>query len=286
MKYYVVDAFAEEPFRGNPAGVCVVGEPISAELMQRIAYENNLSETAFVTPRGDAYDLRWFTPSLEIDLCGHATLGTAYVVSNFVQPGAERMGFNTRSGRLEVTRRGEFFFLDFPSRLPQPVDAPAALAAALGLDGSADLDGVDRAPMEAYAQRDLLVVMQSEREVRALEPNYSVMAQMSDYMGVIVTAPADSPGVDFVSRFFAPRAGVNEDPVTGSSHTELIPFWARRLGKATLVAEQVSRRGGTLWCENAGARVIIGGKATLYMIGEILPAGGLPAHDGGRVAHA
>ncbi len=277
MKYYVVDAFADEPFRGNPAGVCVVEEPISAELMQKIASENNLSETAFVAGSGDTYELRWFTPSMEIDLCGHATLGTAYVVSNFVEPGAERMSFSTRSGLLKVVRRGDEYFMDFPSRPPRSVEAPAALTDALGLG---------RTTLETYAQRDLIVVVESESCVRAIDPDYVVMAQIPEYLGIAVTARADSCGVDFVSRFFAPRVGVNEDPVTGSSHTELIPFWAARLGKSTLVAQQLSRRGGMLLCEQAGERVVIGGRAALYMIGEILPCSSRPARDGRRIGSA
>lgn len=272
MRYYVVDAFTDEPFRGNPAGVCVLDEPIGAELMQSIACENNLSETAFVVRGDGAYDLRWFTPSVEVDLCGHATLGTSYVVSRFVSPGAERMTFNTRSGLLQVERRGDLFVMDFPSRMPAAVEAPGALSAALAL-------GPGVAPVEVHASRDLLVLLETEAQVRALSPDYGAMAQIPDYLGVIVTAPADSPGVDFVSRFFAPRAGVNEDPVTGSSHTELIPFWARRTGRQKLLAHQVSRRGGVLWCENLGPRVAIGGKAVLYMAGEILL-------DGGRARHA
>ncbi len=255
MKYYIVDAFSDTLFKGNPAGVCLPDKPLSDEQMQSIAFENNLSETAFVTEQDGAYSLRWFTPSVEIDLCGHATLASTYVLS-LLNPGIDRFVFQTKSGLLTVMRSGEDFFLDFPSRLPVPCDKPHTLEDALGVD-----------VIETHSARDLLVVLKSQSAVLAAKPDFKLIKHMNVH-GVIVTAKGDD--VDFVSRFFAPSVGVNEDPVTGSAHCTLIPFWSKRLGKKEMTARQLSQRGGSLRCVDEGERVSIGGKAVLYLQGEIM----------------
>ena len=258
MKYYVVDAFAEKVFEGNPAGVCVLEEWIDREVMQKIAAENNLSETAFVVKRDKEgeYDLKWFTPKAEIDLCGHATLGTAYIVSNYVDEGIEKMKFETLSGILEVNRKGELYEMDFPSRMPEDINPIE------------DIEGVMGAkPIEMSLSRDLFLVFETEDEVRNLEPDFSKMLQMEKGLGVIATAKGKD--VDFVSRCFFPKLGVNEDPVTGSAHSSLIPYWSRKLNKRELVARQLSKRGGMLYCTEEGDRVKISGKAVLYLIGDI-----------------
>jgi predicted PhzF superfamily epimerase YddE/YHI9 len=254
---YQLDAFTDRPFAGNPAAVCPLETWLPEATMQAIAAENNLSETAFFVREGERYGLRWFTPASEIDLCGHATLATAHVVFRFLAPGTRRVVFRTeKAGVLEVTSEGELLALDFPSRPPDPCEAPPALGRGLG-----------RAPEAVLAARDYLAVYGSAREVEALEPDFKLLAQL-DRFAVIVTAPGEN-GVDFVSRFFAPAMGVDEDPVTGSSHCTLIPYWAERLGKRRLEARQVSRRGGVLFCEHRGERVTIAGKVALYMTGNI-----------------
>lgn len=256
MKYFVVDAFAEHVFGGNPAGVCVLEKAIAPELMQSIAKENNLSETAFVYPEEDHYCLRWFTPADEIDLCGHATLGTAYVISNFVEKDAKIMHFHTKSGVLTVERKGDLFEMDFPSRMPEKIDA---------VENVADVIGIK--PVETHLSRDLIVVLESEKDVKNVQPDFAKMEQLDMGLCVVVTAKGEKE--DFVSRCFAPKLGVNEDPVTGSTHSTLIPFWAERLQKQNMVARQLSQRGGVLYCENAGERVKVSGKAVLYMVGEL-----------------
>lgn len=258
MKYYVVDAFTDAVFRGNPAGVCVLDEWLTDGAMQAVAAENNLSETAFVIPRDGYYGLRWFTPKTEVDLCGHATLGTSYVVSHFVDPGATAMRYRTNSGILTVTREGERFVMDFPSRVPKPVPKPAGLEKILGAD-----------PAETLLSRDLLVLLGSEEQVRGLRPDFDAMMGLAEGEGVIVTAKGEK--ADFVSRCFYPKFGVREDPVTGSAHCNLIPYWARRLNRTKMNAVQLSPRGGRLACELCGERVKIGGAAALYLTGEIVP---------------
>ncbi|NLK37914.1 MAG: PhzF family phenazine biosynthesis protein [Epulopiscium sp.] len=257
MKYYVVDAFTEEVFGGNPAGVCVLTESLSQEKMQKIASENNLSETAFVQQKDGYYDLKWFTPVSEIDLCGHATLATAFVISNFVELDAQRMEFHTLSGKLVVEKKKDLLEMDFPSRMPQKRGE---------LDMMAEILGV--MPKEVYLSRDWVVLLESEEEVRGLTPDFTKMRELKEGLGVIVTAKGNT--ADFVSRCFYPEMGVPEDPVTGSAHSNLIPFWAQKLGKEELLAYQLSARGGVLYCKNCGERVKISGKAVLYMIGEIL----------------
>ncbi len=255
MKYFIVDAFSDTLFKGNPAGVCLPDKPLSDEQMQSIAFENNLSETAFVSGQDGVYSLRWLTPSVEIDLCGHATLASTYVLS-LLNPGIDSFVFQTKSGQLTVTRSGEEFFLDFPSRPPVPCDKPHTLEDALGVD-----------VIETHSARDLLVVLKSQSAVLEVKPDFKLIKQM-DVHGVIVTVKGND--VDFVSRFFAPSVGVNEDPVTGSAHCTLIPFWSKRLGKKEMTARQLSQRGGSLRCVDEGERVSIGGKAVLYLQGEIM----------------
>lgn len=257
MKYYVVDAFADEVFKGNPAGVCVLDNPIDDSTMQKIAGENNLSETAFVVKKGNGYDLRWFTPKAEIDLCGHATLGTSYVISNYVDIGIENMTFNTASGALKVKRKGDLYEMDLPLREPQKIELSREIIS----------DVIGDYPAEIYLSRDLFVVLETEEQVEKLTPNFSKMIKLEKGSGVIVTAKGIN--VDFVSRCFYPKLGVNEDPVTGSAHSNLIPFWSSRLNKDVMVAKQLSARGGKLYCKIAGDRVKVSGKAVLYMIGNI-----------------
>lgn len=256
LPLYQVDAFADKPFAGNPAAVCPLERWISDELMQAIAAENNLAETAFFVPEGAGYGLRWFTPENEIDLCGHATLASAYVVFRYLQPQKPSVSFRTvKSGVLNVTRDGEVLSLDFPSWPAEPCAAPDELVAALG-----------RKPVALLARRDYMAVYEAVEDVLALRPDFAALGRLG--RAVIVTAPGRD-GIDFVSRFFAPCHGVDEDSVTGSSHCSLIPYWAERLGKTKLQARQVSRRGGVLSCSLNGDRVGIGGRAALYMTGTI-----------------
>lgn len=255
MKYYVVDAFANKVFEGNPAAVCVREEWLPDHLMQKIAIENNLSETAFAVKEGEDYRLRWFTPGGEIDLCGHATLATAYVITRFVEPGAVAVRFQTLSGQLIVTRNGELYELDFPSYELKQVPVTEEMAAAL-----------KARPVEAYLGRDLLCIMENEQQVFAANPDQSKLQQLE---GLLVHMSAQGTKYDCVSRSFAPKCGVQEDPVCGSGHCHIIPFWAERLRKNTLTARQASPRGGTLYCRYQGDRVALGGYAVLYAEGDI-----------------
>jgi len=256
LPYFQVDAFTSRPFAGNPAGVCLLDHWLPDSLLQAIASENNLSETAFLVPRGSDFELRWFTPKIEVDLCGHATLASAFVLFNQYQAIGDVVRFQSRrSGLLTVARRGDMLELDFPSRPPEPCRAPDRLVPALGAQ-----------PAEILRARDYLCVFENEAEIRALQPLFAELAAL-DLHATIVTAPGTD--CDFVSRFFAPAAGIDEDPVTGSAHCTLIPYWSRRLGKTRLSARQVSRRGGELFCRDAGERVGIGGHAVLHIRGEI-----------------
>lgn len=255
---YHVDAFTSRLFAGNPAAVCPLERWLDDTTLQRIGAENNLSETAFFVPEGEGYRLRWFTPAVEIDLCGHATLASAYVVFRFLDPARESVVFESRSGPLGVRRAGDLLEMDFPSRPPGAVEVSPALLPALG--------GPE--PVEVLAARDYLVVYESEEQVRALAPDFAGLKRV-DRFAVIATAPGTG-GADFVSRFFAPAQGIDEDPVTGSAHSTLVPYWSRRLGKKRLAARQVSARGGELECEDRGDRVAMAGQAVLFMQGTIL----------------
>jgi PhzF family phenazine biosynthesis protein len=257
MKYYVVDVFTEEHFHGNPAGVCLLEDWMEDDMMQKIAYENNLAETAFLVKKDGYYDLRWFTPEVEIDLCGHATLGSAYVLMNYADTTMNKAEFHTKSGILTVSREGDLYTMDFPARKPVPCEIPGTLEKALGAK-----------ILETQISRDLLVLLGSEKELADLQPDFSLLKQIDHVFGFIVTAKGEE--CDFVSRFFVPNAGINEDPVTGSSHTTLIPYWSERLTKSNMIAKQLSQRGGTLWCRDKGDRVEISGKAVTHLIGEII----------------
>jgi predicted PhzF superfamily epimerase YddE/YHI9 len=257
MKYdiYQIDAFTNEPFKGNPAAVVPFDEWPADEVMQDIALENNLAETAFVIRDGDNYGLRWFTPTVEMDLCGHATLATGYLLFEILGTDKRILRFQTRSGELTVEKAGNRYALDFPSRPALPAAPPAGL-----------FEAIRATPKEVLKSRDYLLVFESEAEVKALKPDIAALKSV-DAHGVIVTAAGETS--DFVSRFFAPAVGVDEDPVTGSTHCTLIPYWAERLGKNKLYARQVSSRGGELFCELRGDRVKIAGDAVIYLKGEI-----------------
>ena len=258
LPIYQVDAFADAVFGGNPAAVCPLERWLPEATMQSIAAENNLAETAFFVTRdgdGSAYDLRWFTPAAEIDLCGHATLASGHVVFTKLDPGRDVVTFHTRSGPLVVRREGARLAMDFPSRPPARSEANPALAQALGAT-----------PQEVWSSRDLMAVFPDEDQVRALTPSFERILALGVH-AVIVTAPGRT--VDFVSRFFAPLVGVPEDPVTGSAHCTLIPYWSARLGKKSLRARQISPRGGDLECEDQGERVRIAGRAIQYLEGTI-----------------
>jgi predicted PhzF superfamily epimerase YddE/YHI9 len=255
IPYYHVDAFTSTPFAGNPAGVCVLEAWLPDETMLGIAAENNLSETAFLVEGEGHYDLRWFTPVTEVDLCGHATLASAHVVFRHLGHTSPVVRFESKSGTLRVAREEQILVLDFPARPGERCDAPAAL-----------VEGLGREPVETYRARDYMAVFGTQAEIEALAPDMALLKEVVS-LGVIATAPGDE--VDFVSRFFAPTVGIPEDPVTGSAHCTLIPYWSARLGKQVLHARQVSARGGELYCQDAGERVRIGGRAVTYLTGEI-----------------
>ncbi len=254
-----VDAFAHQPFAGNPAAVCVLAEPVEERFMQLVAREMNLSETAFLIRRDDGFDLRWFTPRVEVKLCGHATLASAHVLwEEGHLPPAEPARFFTRSGVLTAARRDDWIELDFPARPPEAVTLPAELSSALGVE----LQWVGK------DEEDYLLEVDSEATVRAMQPDFARMENLSS-RGFIVTSRADSPELDFVSRFFAPAVGIPEDPVTGSAHCCLGPFWAERLGKSDLVGFQASERGGIVRVRPQGERVLILGQAITVLRGEL-----------------
>ena len=255
IQFYQIDAFTDRVFSGNPAGVCFLDRWLEDDILQSIAAENNLSETAFLVSIGNVYDLRWFTPKLEVDLCGHGTLASAFAVFEYVSPGVKRVDFQTKSGPLSVERQGDILTMDFPSRPPEPCPPPDHLAEILGIP-----------PLKTLRARDLLLVYEEEEQVLRLQPDFQRMAVL-DAFAVIVTAPGKNS--DFVSRFFAPKVGIPEDPVTGSAHCSLIPYWSERLGKKKLHAFQLSARGGELFCLDRGDRVSIGGKAVAFLSGII-----------------
>ncbi len=252
---YQIDAFTDHVFGGNPAAVCPLGEWIDDGLMQSIAEENNLSETAFFVKKGAQYEIRWFTPRVEIELAGHPTLAAAYVIFNYLDRKADKISFSSKSGELVITREGDLIKMNFPAMEPVETDNNELLDRALGLQ-----------PVELYRTRDYLAVYRSQGEVLSIKPDFGLLGQL-DCLGVIVSAPGER--VDFVSRCFAPSVGINEDPVTGSAHSTLVPYWAKRLKKDKLHALQLSRRGGELFCRYLGERIEISGKAVPYLKGMI-----------------
>ena len=257
IKIYQVDAFADQIFTGNPAAVCMLDQWLSDEIMQSIAAENNLAETAFVVPQENSFEIRWFTPSVEVDLCGHATLASAYVLFHDFNFNGNVINFHSpHSGELKVSRKDDLLFLDFPTDLLEEASCYEQIEKGIGIKASKIYKG----------KTDYIAILDTEELVTDLSPNLEEISKLNG-RGLIVTAQGKQ--VDFVSRFFAPQSGIDEDPVTGSAHTSLIPIWAKRLGKKDMVAKQLSDRGGTLYCEFNGARCSIGGNARLYMIGEI-----------------
>jgi PhzF family phenazine biosynthesis protein len=252
---YQIDAFSNHIFSGNPAAVCPLKEWLEDSLLQAIAQENNLSETAFFVPQGDGYHIRWFTPVAEVDLCGHATLATAFVIFNYFDTSSSHVSFHSKSGKLTVVKEVELLSMDFPSQPPVLCETPKEL-----------LDGIGREPLEVLCSEDYVAVFSSENDIIELNPDMAMLKKL-DLRGVIVTARGRN--VDFVSRFFAPKFGVNEDPVTGSAHCALTPYWANKLNKKDLHAYQVSQRGGELFCKDDGNRVIISGRAIQFMEGSI-----------------
>ena len=256
LPLYQIDAFTDRLFGGNPAAVVPLETWLPDATLQAIAAENNLSETAFFMREAAEYALRWFTPTVEVDLCGHATLASAHVIFDRLEPQRRKVAFRTeKAGTLTVTRQGEELAMDFPARPPHPVTAPSGLAAALGAP-----------PSEVLASRDYLAVYGRQADLAALRPDFAALARLD--AAVIVSAPG-ADGIDFVSRYFAPTYGIPEDPVTGSAHCTLIPYWAERLGRTQLRARQISARGGDLTCVFAGQRVTIGGRCATYLEGMI-----------------
>lgn len=258
MEYYVVDAFTDHVFSGNPAAVLLPERELPEETMGNIAMENNLSETAFAVKNGGGYDLRWFTPSGEIDLCGHATLAAAYVILNFQEPDLREVSFQTKSGPLTVRREGELYQMDLPALRPAPCPVSPQLIEALGVT-----------PVEVWKRRDFTVLLESESALRALTPDFAKLKALPEGLAVFVTAPSDDRRYDFVDRAFWPKMKIDEDPVCGSAHCNLAPYWSEKLGKTHLTAHQVSPRGGVLYLEDCGSRVKIAGQAALYAEGEL-----------------
>ena len=255
LPIYQVDAFTSKLFGGNPAAVCPLEYWLEDGILQSIAAENNLSETAFFVKKENYYELRWFTPETEVDLCGHATLASAYVIFNLLKSETEKIIFQTKSGKLEVTKRNNLLVMNFPSRKPVAAEITEGLIEAIG-----------KAPKGVLQSRDLLLLYETEEDVLSLQPDFALLKKI-DCFGYIATAKGNE--VDFVSRFFAPKEGINEDPVTGSAHSTLIPFWAERLGKNELLGRQISKRGGELFCKLLGDRVEIAGNGVLYLTGFI-----------------
>ena len=260
LNIYQVDAFTDKIFGGNPAAIVPLRHWIDEELMQKIAMENNVSETAFFVPSDNgseaSYDIRWFTPSLEIDLCGHATLASAYIIKTFLEPHVQEISFTTQKASvLKTFIKDGLYTLDFPARMPVATTAPQKLLQCLG----------NVATIEILKSRDFFVVLPDEEAVKNIEPDFSLMKELK--AGVIITAKGQT--ADIVSRFFYPAAGVDEDPVTGSAHCNIIPYWSEKLGTSKIFARQLSKRGGDLWCEYRGDRVLMSGNCVLFMTGEI-----------------
>jgi PhzF family phenazine biosynthesis protein len=257
ISIYQADAFTNRLFGGNPAAICPLDEWLPDETMQKIAAENNLAETAFFVKNDLGFQLRWFTPELEIDLCGHATLASAHIIFTELGYKGNTINFETvKAGNLIIQKDGDKYVMDFPSRPPIPIELPNGLAEALG----------EKQPLAAYRSRDYFLVYETENDILDISPDFFALSKL-DTVGVIVTAPGKK--ADFVSRFFAPSAGIPEDPVTGSAHCNLIPYWSHKLGKDKLHAYQLSARGGELWCENKGDRVLMSGNVVTYLKGEI-----------------
>ncbi len=260
MKIFQVDAFTDKPFSGNPAGVCILEKPADESWMQNVAMEMNLSETAFLSPEEDGFNLRWFTPKMEVNLCGHATLASAHILftEGYLKPG-QRADFHTKSGLLRAELKGGWIELDFPRLSEEPVESPTDLARGLGA----------KSLYVGKCGFMYLAELESEEVVRALKPDFSILGK-SEIGSVIVTSRASTKGYDFVSRFFAPIVGIDEDPVTGSAHCCLGPYWSKKLGKNEFVAFQASARGGVLKVRVTGDRVFLGGRAVTVLKGEIL----------------
>ncbi|MCL2052681.1 MAG: PhzF family phenazine biosynthesis protein [Lachnospiraceae bacterium] len=263
MEYSIIDVFSDKLFGGNSAGVCVLEKWLPDNILQSIASENNLSETAFLVKQNGYYDLRWFTPSIEVDLCGHATIASGFVLFEEKEKNASVIEFKTMSGIMSVTKENDLFYLNFPSR-------PVTVCPAYQTFEKA----FDVKPVDVYKAVDFLVLLEDEQELKNINPDFITLKNIkseagidNDSFGVIVTAKGND--CDFVSRFFAPNAGIDEDPVTGRAHCSLIPFWSEKLGKKIMTARQLSKRGGNLFCEDCGERVKIGGKAVRYLKGNI-----------------
>jgi len=258
LDIFQVDAFTDRLFGGNPAAVIPLQTWLPDELMQEIAAENNLSETAFFVPSENGFHIRWFTPAVEVALCGHATLATSLVIFERLNYTSDTIFFESKSGILTVFRKDGMIFLDFPKQETVPATLPAEIARAFKFS-----------PFETWkANDDYMLIFEKEEEIRDLEPDFGELKKVPA-RGIIVSAPGSQPGTDFVSRFFAPGSGIDEDPVTGSAHTKLVPYWAARLGKPHLTARQISKRSGLLTCENKGDRVLMGGHGKLFMEGSI-----------------
>ncbi len=257
IRIFQIDAFTDKVFHGNPAAICILDEWIDEIKMQKIGAENNLAETAFVVKKDDDFEIRWFTPSVEVDLCGHATLAAAHVIYNYYNYQSKKIIFHSlKSGLLSVEKDKDYYTLDFPVDIYKKVDTPQLLIDAYGI-----------IPTETYrGKTDYLSIFLSQDEIEKIEPDLNLISTV-DARGVIVSAPGNN--VDFVSRFFGPQSGIDEDPVTGSAHTTLTPFWSNKLGKEVLTAKQLSKRQGYLVCELQGTRVKITGEAVTYLVGEI-----------------
>lgn len=255
LPIYQVDAFAEKPFQGNPAAIVPLDNWLPDSVMQAIAEENNLAETAFFIPCGEHFHIRWFTPKTEVELCGHATLASAFVLFECLGFSSDSVSFESLSGVLSVSKQGKLLTMDFPSQPPEACDTPSQL-----------VEGLGRCPAECYGGADYLAVFEKEEHIYPLEPNHEALKQL-DRRGVIATAPSSE--YDFVVRFFAPNVGIPEDPVTGSAYTQAMPYWSAKLNKQSLVAKQLSTRGGVVHCESAGDRTLISGSAVKYLEGTI-----------------
>ena len=256
VKFYQVDAFSDKLFGGNPAGVCPLEEWLPENVMQNIAFENNLAETAFFVPNGADFELRWFTPLSEVDLCGHATLATSHVIFNHLGYSREKIVFHSRSGELTVRQEDDLLVLNFPADITKKIEIDEEI-----------YKGIGKKPLEMYkGKTDYMLVYETQKDIEEISPDFNLIVK-SKARGVMCTAKGDE--VDFVSRFFAPFVGINEDPVTGSAHTTMIPYWAGKLGKKELTAMQLSKRKGKLYCKLINGRVEIAGNAVTYLEGSI-----------------